>query len=190
MTDQERLEQIRERCERATPGPWEWDIRHKHNLMQLTTTHSGKYYVMDFARWGMQDACPRFQVYEKYSGPVKERKSHGMERADKMVKPFPGREHHFGYEDMIEHPDAVFIASSKGDVEYLLALVARLTAERDAAVMDLRMLSDELKFCRTCKHDRGKGVFDCGKHDCDEKNLYEWRGVCEENTEGGRADDA
>lgn len=65
--------------------------------------------------------------------------------------------------------------------------IARLTAERDAAVHDLNF------DCNTCKNN---GVFPieqcekCGTTDDETNGLisyYEWRGLCAENaTEGGK----
>lgn len=127
-----RLDDIRKRSNAATPGPWQWDMRHKSGITQLVTAHSGRYYVMGVERWGMQNACPTFQVYEKYSGPVRERHSKGMVRADQLATPIPGKEHHFGFEDHINHPDAVFIEHSKDDVEWLLTTIDSLTKDRDA----------------------------------------------------------
>jgi len=43
-----------------TPGPWAW-FGNEHGIY-LATTHSGRRYVMGFARMGMQGAQPRFQV--------------------------------------------------------------------------------------------------------------------------------
>lgn len=43
-----------------TPGPWGW-FGHNHGFY-LATTHSGRRFVMDFARMGMQWAQPRFQI--------------------------------------------------------------------------------------------------------------------------------
>ena len=73
---------------------------------------------------------------------------------------------------------------SIADMPFLLSTIASITTERDAAIQDLHMLSDLHKFCETCKYNNGSGVRDCGKYDCDEKNLYEWRGVCTDN--GGK----
>lgn len=42
-----------------TPGPWAW-FGGKHGVY-LATTHSGRRYVMDFVRKGMNGAQPRFQ---------------------------------------------------------------------------------------------------------------------------------
>ena len=80
------------------------------------------------------------------------------------------------------------------DLQYLLQEHTRITAEieamkaerdrfkarAEAAERDLTMLSDRFKICLTCKHNHGGGIDDCHKYDCDEKNLYEWRGPGEE----------
>jgi len=44
-----------------TPGPWKWFGNANSNSVYLATTHSGRRYVMDFVRWGMRGAQPRFQ---------------------------------------------------------------------------------------------------------------------------------
>jgi hypothetical protein len=82
---------------------------------------------MDFERWGMRDAIPSFQVYEKYSGPVTERGSKGMVKADSLAKSYPGQEHHRGFDDYINHPDAEFITHARTDVPALLDEVDTLT---------------------------------------------------------------
>lgn len=46
----------------ATPGPWEWFGNTKQYEVYLATKHSGRRFVMDFVRWGMGGAQPRFQV--------------------------------------------------------------------------------------------------------------------------------
>jgi hypothetical protein len=46
----------------ATRGPWRWFGNTKCKNVYLATTHSGRTYVMDFARWGMQSAQPTFRV--------------------------------------------------------------------------------------------------------------------------------
>ncbi len=44
-----------------TPGPWAWFGTGNNQNIYLATTHSGRRYVMDFTRWGMRGAQPRFQ---------------------------------------------------------------------------------------------------------------------------------
>lgn len=124
----------------ATPGPWMWDMRSKGRIAQITTAHSGRYYVMGFERWGLQDACPSFQVYDRYEGPVTERGSQGMVRADKLARPKPNMEHRFGYDDDIDHPDARFMIISRtavprmrGEIERLKALVEQERRRAEAA---------------------------------------------------------
>lgn len=45
-----------------TPGPWAWFGNAGSNSIYLATTHSGRRFVMDFVRWGMRGAQPRFQA--------------------------------------------------------------------------------------------------------------------------------
>jgi hypothetical protein len=45
-----------------TPGPWAWFGSPDSRGFYLATTHSGRRYVMDFVRMGMNRAQPRFQV--------------------------------------------------------------------------------------------------------------------------------
>jgi len=136
MTHEE-LEAIEARCNAATPGPWEWDVNSVSKIVHLRTVHSGRYYVMGFKRFGTKGAAPTFQVYEKHEGPLHERGSKGMFRADDLAKSYPGKEHHEGYDDYIDHPDAEFIAHSKQDVASLIAEVKRLINERNAAMDDM-----------------------------------------------------
>jgi hypothetical protein len=58
------------------------------------------YTVMDFARWGMGSAAPRFQ------------KGGFMERADVLGVVVAGREHHQHWYKGISHPDANLIAQA------------------------------------------------------------------------------
>ena len=122
----EKLDEIRQRLNAATPGPWEWDVNSIHKTASLMTTHSGRYCVMGFERWGTQGAIPKFHVCDKYEGPIRERGSQGMVRADKLLKSMPGREHHEGYDDYISHPDADLIANAPGDIKALLDYIEEL----------------------------------------------------------------
>lgn len=47
-----------------TPGPWGWFGDPKHGGFYLATKHSGRLYVMGFARMGFQHAQPLFRVNE------------------------------------------------------------------------------------------------------------------------------
>lgn len=137
-----RLEEIRARCEAATPGPWHWDVFKRQKAVAL---ESARYKVMGFARFGPQSAQPTFRV------------DGIMEKAQDLAKSIPGMEHHEGFDDFIDHPDAAFIAHAREDIPWLLDEVARLTAERDAekrrvdaAEADLKSLST-YKPCQICK---------------------------------------
>lgn len=160
MDYREILEKAKEIDEKATPGPWVWDLRECNHQCLLTTDHSGKYYVMGFQRWGLQDALPSFQVYDRYEGPMRERGSHGMVRADKMSKSYPGKEHHHGFDNFIDHPDARYIAESRELFHLMITTIDDLISraekaearadkverERDEAIKQLHGI------CSSCKH--------------------------------------
>jgi len=189
MTGEE-LEAIEAREKAATPGPWVWEIRAATRQAYLWTTHSGRYYVMGFQRWGMNSAAPTFQVYEKCQGPVDERGSKGMFRADSLTKSLPGKEYNVGYDDYLDHPDAEFIAHARQDIPALIAENKRLSAEvesvkreRDAAIADLLdHIMSEGYGCKYCKHDNSGESYECANCDryCDRLyDQWEWRGVRE-----------
>lgn len=46
----------------ATPGPWAWTINKRSRDVRLYAQHSGQLTVMDFVRYGMQSAQPRFRT--------------------------------------------------------------------------------------------------------------------------------
>lgn len=48
-----------------TPGPWAWFGNASSNSVYLATRHSGRRYIMDFVRWGMRGAQPRFQPAQR-----------------------------------------------------------------------------------------------------------------------------
>jgi hypothetical protein len=166
MTPEE-LKAIEERANKATPGPWMWDISTTNQMAMLETAHSGRYYVMGFERWGLNNACPAFQIYKTYDGTVTERGSMGMVRTDKLAKSYPGKEHHIGFDDFIDHPDAEFIAHAREDIDRLLAEVKRLQKELGAAKDDLERYTT----CQVC------GNTKCYKRNGRENCKWEWRGV-------------
>lgn len=166
MDYKELAEKAKEIDEKVTPGPWMWDLRECNHQCFLTTTHSGKYYVMGFRRWGLQDALPSFQVYDRYDGPMKDRGSHGMVRADKLSKSYPGQEHHSGFDNFIDHPDARYIAESRQLFHLMAEAITDLLAradtaearaekaerERDAAIQYMRKT---FGWCTGCIHFTG-----------------------------------
>lgn len=48
---------------RHTPGPWDWFVR-RTGEVYLATPRMGHLIVMDFVRFGMQSAQPRFAVWK------------------------------------------------------------------------------------------------------------------------------
>jgi hypothetical protein len=83
-----------------TPGPWRFELNLKARSISLVG--NGGNTVMDFARWGMSNAAPRFISDDK----------HHMQRADVFVIPCPGREHHAHWFNLIKHPDAQLIEAA------------------------------------------------------------------------------
>jgi hypothetical protein len=120
------IKAIKERRDKATPGPWMWNVNEHGQQMELVTKHSGQYIVMGFDRWGMHSAQPTFQVYEKYEGPVTKRGSKGMKKAIQLSKWAQDYRHNDGW---VEHPDADFIAHAWEDETALLAEIESLQVQ-------------------------------------------------------------
>lgn len=134
MTEQELLD-IEKRWEKATPGPWMWDVNEACKSVHLTTTHSGRYFVMGFRRWGMGGAQPIFQKFKKYFGPVNERESLGISPLKEFA--VPRMKHHPDFDMDIDHPDAQAITHAPADVQALLEEVRRLKENvRNMATMN------------------------------------------------------
>jgi hypothetical protein len=103
-----------------TPGPWAWFGNTKHHTLYLATISGGRRYVIDFARWGMGGAKPRFQVKTEGGGV--------MVGVEELV------EYEVDYrKDVIgvDHPDARLIASAPLLADALEALLATLAMEVD-----------------------------------------------------------
>lgn len=142
MTDA-RLAEIRQREQDATPGPWRWTGNTDVKQMELSTVGFGRLVVMNFARWGMNGAQPKFGAGRAWKPnptssydftslglmtkaselPVFEVAPAATERSDPRVY----------RADMVgvRHPDAEFIARSRRDVPALLAEVDRLRDENE-----------------------------------------------------------
>lgn len=129
------LEVIRERMQRATPGPWGWFGNTSVHHVYLATQRWGRHIVMDFARWGMQQAQPVFfdrpapadvrksivadsTLRAAADVPVYEVAPHARHKSDPAVY----REDLVG----LRNADAAFIAHSRADVEWLVGEVDRL----------------------------------------------------------------
>ena len=82
-----------------------------------------------------------------------------------MSKSYPGKEHHVGFDNLIDHPDARYIAESRELFHLMIIAITDLLAraeseearaekaerERDAAIKMLR----KIEWCNGCKNFRG-----------------------------------
>lgn len=98
-------------CDFATQGTsWYWTNNPKCKAIGLRSTEGGGDIVMDFVRWGMFNASPRFNSKLVISKKFGVDSFSIMERAEKYFEVIPGREHHKDWEVSLNHPDAVFIS--------------------------------------------------------------------------------
>lgn len=94
-----------------TKGPWRWELNQKSKY--LTLCGHGEcgpfdFTVMDFERWGMGGAVPRF------------RDENGlMVKAHLLGEIVPERAHHSSWFQRLNHPDANLIASAPDLLEAL-----------------------------------------------------------------------
>lgn len=115
--DEKRLQEIRARCEAATPGPWRWSVKARFHEIEIVAPQNGTTTVMDFVRWGMQNAQPRFNDCSDAFGGI-------LRTWDEFEK---------GNTCNPEgNPNAAFIAHARRDIPDLLAEVERLAAELSA----------------------------------------------------------
>lgn len=150
------VKRMRELCELATPGPWQWFGNTNHHEVYLATVNRGRVFVMDFVRWGMSGAQPRFQVALNGGDDSGVMRSVGeMAKNEAVSKPTvvfgplyeaPYRKQFTG----IGHPDAAFIAASRTLVPDLLGEVGRLRAQLTevAGFMHGLSLRDDLNYAQ------------------------------------------
>lgn len=130
MTD-EQLKAIEERAAKATPGPWCWTGNMTCQQIWLARRHAWGDIVMDFVRWGMQRAMPRFNT-------------DGILEKAKLVRP---QAHNAWMISDIDHPDAQFIAHSRKDVDDLLAEVRRLRTDNERLRTALEEYGEHKETC-------------------------------------------
>jgi hypothetical protein len=91
-----------------TPGPWRWEFNASSKIIQLC---GGRpcfdKTVMDFVRWGMGGAAPRFMGDDGGFLIL-----HKLPDRKDWIAPFPGREHHANWCADVIHPDARLIAAA------------------------------------------------------------------------------
>lgn len=89
-----------------TPGPWRWELNSSSKSVRLCGGVP-KYdlTVMDFVRYGMSGAAPRFRDTNIDGFNV-------MHRIDNWSKTVPGREHHASWFQCINHADANLISAA------------------------------------------------------------------------------
>jgi hypothetical protein len=84
-----------------TCGPWRWEVNPKSHVIKLC---GGKpmydMTVMDFVRWGMSRAQPRFVV-----GGI-------LYKGEQFKYVAPNRDHHKEWFQLLSHPDANLIAAA------------------------------------------------------------------------------
>ncbi len=111
MTDAQRLAEIKERTEKATKGPWEWSI-------------------FDESMAGLMGPDGEFD-HVLSCGPCKSCQKTLKENKDKKF---------FGSCTVPQEPDAMFIAHSRDDIDFLLEKIS----EKDARIQELE--ANEQKF--------------------------------------------
>jgi len=128
---------------KATPGPWQWFGNMKMREVYLATVDRGRVFVMDFERWGMSGAQPRFQV--RLDGNPG---SGIMRRLDEMgdLGPKMVGSHRNDFVG-IDHPDASLIASAPTAMSALLDENERLRAMVTEACGIAGVTAIELRAC-------------------------------------------
>lgn len=129
MDTDARLKEIRDREQAATKGPWVWCGNTEVRWFALETANR-MLKVMDFTRYGMQGAQPRFAVDGRmiHASDLAAYEVHRAAWVDKSKPPY-----RFDVDDL-KAPDAEFIAHSRDDVAFLLDLLA----DRDREIAELK----------------------------------------------------
>ncbi len=98
-----------------TAGPWRWEVNRKSKVINLVGGRPQfDKTVMDFERWGMGGASPRFAL--QFGD------AHIMTRLcdnPEWIKPLSGRSHHADWCAGVAHPDAKLIEAAPELLEAL-----------------------------------------------------------------------
>ena len=110
-----------------TKGPWRWEF---NSLYKTVSLCGGRpefdKTVMDFRRWGMGGAQPRFMGDDDGF-----RILHKLSDRKDWIKPFPGRDHHADWCAAVDNPDANLIAAAPCLLEALLGFMAEFGDKTD-----------------------------------------------------------
>jgi hypothetical protein len=113
------LERLKSIAQAATPGPWGW-FGSTRTYMYLATKHSGRRFVMTFARKGLHGAQPEFQI-DSVMVPASDLAIYEVSpEATSAKDPSVYRHDIIGF----RAPDATFIAALNPAV--VLDLIARI----------------------------------------------------------------
>lgn len=113
------LQPIKERLAAATCGPWTWDLSlASKRIVLLGGKPKYDLTVLDFVRWGMNGAAPRFRTGPENMNIMKHGEKFGAIRKD--------REHHADWSQWVNHPDALLMENAPTDIAALIAEVERL----------------------------------------------------------------
>ena len=122
------IEEIRARAAAATSGPWQWFGNTEVHNVYLATVQHGRRFVMQFWRWGMQQAQPVFRS-QPGDGALMTKASEVpifevCRDATSIDDPRVYRGDIVGF----RNADATFIANSRQDVDDLLAAIDAVEA--------------------------------------------------------------
>ena len=159
MTQELDLKELRKVAEAATPGPWHWSGNTKNNQLYLATwiKGAGRCQVMDFVRWGMHSAAPRFLDDESLMmQSAKDLVVYEVARNQGLPDETPSNDPRVYRQDIVDvrHPNARFLAAANPEV--ILALLtqleqAQLTVERAKAVVALEKRNKGIFAARAIK---------------------------------------
>lgn len=118
-----------------TPAPWRWEFNEKSKCIQICGGIP-KYdlIVMDFVRYGMNGAQPRFNMLHENGMQV-------MENASKMGCVVEGREHHQSWFKSISHPDALLMIKAPE----MLEMLKKVLEVHDHHGFNGHLINDQIK---------------------------------------------
>lgn len=92
-----------------TEGPWRWEFNWKSKDVHLVGGRPQfDLTVMDFTRWGMGSATPRFRDVSVNGMNI----MHRLCDQKDWIEAFPGRSHHLDWCAAVNHPDARLMAAA------------------------------------------------------------------------------